>query len=43
MRRSENSDARAVMADLDRLEHDHRRCETCHALVKNDDPSLVRP
>jgi hemerythrin-like domain-containing protein len=33
MRRSENSDARAVMADLDRLEHDHRRCEACHTLL----------
>lgn len=33
MRRSDNPDARAVMADLDCLEHDHRRCEACHALV----------
>ena len=33
VRRSENSDARAVMAELDRLEHDHRRCEMRHALV----------
>jgi hemerythrin-like domain-containing protein len=33
VRRSENADARAVMAELDRLEHDHRRCEIGHALV----------
>lgn len=33
IRRSQNSDARAVMADLDPLERDHRRCEACHELV----------
>lgn len=33
MRCSEDPAARAVMADLDRLEHDHRRCEDCHSLV----------
>jgi hemerythrin-like domain-containing protein len=34
VRRSENPDARAVMAELDRLEDDHRRCEVGHALVE---------
>lgn len=33
MRHSSDADARAVLADLDRLEHDHVRCETCHASV----------
>lgn len=33
MRRRDDPDARAVMADLGRLEHDHRRCEACHAIV----------
>ena len=33
MRCSDDPDARTVMADLDRLEQDHRRCEDCHTLV----------
>lgn len=33
MRRSNDPHARAVMADLESLEHDHRRCDECHALV----------
>jgi hemerythrin-like domain-containing protein len=33
MRRSDDPAVRAVMADLDGLEHDHRRCEQCHAIV----------
>ena len=33
MRCSDDPDARAVMADIDRLESDHRRCEERHSLV----------
>jgi hemerythrin-like domain-containing protein len=33
MRGSDDAEARAVMADLDVLENDHRRCETYHSLV----------
>jgi hemerythrin-like domain-containing protein len=33
MRHCENPDVRAVMAELDRLEQDHRHCEATHALV----------
>jgi hypothetical protein len=33
MRRSDDPDARGVMAELACLERDHRRCEECHALV----------
>lgn len=33
MRRSGDAEARAVMAELDRLESDHRRAEACHAQV----------
>lgn len=33
MRRSSNPEARAVMAELDRLEADHRRAEECHAQI----------
>lgn len=33
MRRSDAPDAREALAELDRLENDHRRCEVCHSLV----------
>jgi hemerythrin-like domain-containing protein len=33
IRCSASLEARLVMAELDQLEHDHRRGETCHALV----------
>lgn len=33
MRRSGDAEARAVMAELDRLESDHRRAEACHGQV----------
>lgn len=33
LRRSQSSDAQAVMAELQHLEHDHRRCEEGHALI----------
>ena len=33
MRSSLNADAREAAAELDRLEHDHRRGEACHSLV----------
>jgi hemerythrin-like domain-containing protein len=33
MRHRSDADARAVLADIDRLEHDHVRCEACHAFV----------
>lgn len=33
LRQSSSVDVRAAMADLDRLEEDHRRCENCHARV----------
>jgi hemerythrin-like domain-containing protein len=33
LRRSESLEARAAMADLDQLERDHRKGESCHALA----------
>jgi hemerythrin-like domain-containing protein len=33
LRHSEDPDVRASLANIDGLEHDHRRCEECHALV----------
>ena len=34
LRRSEDAEASAVMAELERLEFDHRRTEACHAEVE---------
>ena len=34
LRRSDDDEARAMMAELERLESDHRQTETCHAEVE---------